>query len=76
MSNHSADNKNGFLTREVLKSFFAVTGPDGAHVWNPGQEQIPQNWYRRPSSNPYDETRAVVSIKLRSPTKHRSLTSH
>ena len=66
MSNHSADNKNGFLTGEVFKSFFAVTGPPGAHVWNSGHEQIPQNWYRRPSSNPYDAARALVSFHNKS----------
>ncbi|KAG7005412.1 sister chromatid cohesion protein pds5 [Physcia stellaris] len=64
MSNHSADNKNGFLTREVLKSFFAVTGADGAHVWNKGQEKIPLNWYRRPASNPYDATVAFADVAI------------
>jgi hypothetical protein len=61
MSNHSADNKNGFLTKEVLKSFFAISGPDNALVYNQGQEQIPQNWYRRPTSNPYNAPAAAVS---------------
>jgi hypothetical protein len=73
MSNHSADNVNGYLTRDILKSFFAVTGPDGAHVWNSGQEKIPLDWYRRPSSNPYDEVRAVVrksKPNLHCPTPH------
>lgn len=61
MSNHSAERPNGFLTREVLKSFFAISGPDDALVWNRFQERIPDNWYRRPSTNPYDEARAGVS---------------
>src|ERR1019366_7119486 len=28
MSNHSEDNMNGFLTRDVLKSFFSITGTE------------------------------------------------
>jgi hypothetical protein len=61
MSNHSAERPNGFLTTEVFKSFFAISGPPGNLVWNPGKERIPDNWYRRPSSNPYDAARAGVS---------------
>lgn len=60
MSNHSDEEKNGYLDRDILKTFFAISGEDGAHVWNKGQEQIPQNWYRRPSSNPYGAVPAVV----------------
>lgn len=48
MSNHSAENPGGFLTKEVVKSFFAVTGDEGNFVHHPGQERIPDNWYRRP----------------------------
>lgn len=61
MSNHSAENKNGFLTRSVLKSFFAISGPDNALVYTPGTERIPENWYRRPTSNPYGAVAAAVS---------------
>ncbi|KAL8669093.1 MAG: hypothetical protein Q9168_006302 [Polycauliona sp. 1 TL-2023] len=64
MSNHSADNKNGYLSREIFKSFFSVTGPDNAHVWNKGQEQIPQKWYRRPTSNPYDSKAAFADVAI------------
>jgi hypothetical protein len=62
MSNHSADNPGGYLDRPQLKTFFGVSGPDDALVWNPGQEQIPQNWYRRPSSNPYDIAAAALDL--------------
>ncbi len=48
MSNHSAEVPGGFLTPEVLKQFFAVTGDKGSYVHHPGQERIPENWYRRP----------------------------
>lgn len=64
MSNHSADQPNGFLTRDVLKSFFAISGPDNAHVYKKGTEQIPLNWYRRPVTNPYGAAEAAVSHSL------------
>lgn len=48
MSNHSAENPGGFLTKDVLKSFFSVTGDDTNWVHTPGMERIPENWYRRP----------------------------
>lgn len=52
MSNRSEENKGGFLGGETLKSFFAVTGEPGSFVHNPGQERIPDNWYKRPTSQP------------------------
>lgn len=52
-SNHSAEEPNGYLDTVNLKSFFGVTGSEGNFVWNKGQERIPNNWYRRPSTNPY-----------------------
>lgn len=54
MSNHSAENPGGVLTRKVLKSFFAVTGEPGSFVHNRGQERIPDNWYKRPALNAYN----------------------
>ena len=53
MSNHSAANPGGELTRSTLKSFFSVTGEPGSFVHNRGQERVPLNWYRRPSANPH-----------------------
>lgn len=64
MSNHSAERKNGFLTTEVFKSFFAISGTPGNLVWNPGKERIPDNWYRRPSNNPYDAARAAADVAI------------
>lgn len=52
MSNRSEANKGGELHGDVLKSFFAVTGEPGNFVHHPGQERIPDNWYKRPSSQP------------------------
>lgn len=44
MSNRSQEDQDGVLTREVLKSFFAVTGDGpGSFTHNRGQERIPEN---------------------------------
>lgn len=53
MSNHSAEVPGGTLTRETLKTFFAVDGEPGSFVQRRGEEQIPLNWYKRPSSMQY-----------------------
>lgn len=47
MSNHSAEEPSGFLDGETFKQFFAVTGNYPDFQWLPGQERIPDNWYRR-----------------------------
>lgn len=52
MSNHSEEVMGGVLNGDVLKSFFSVTGEPGNFVHNPGMERIPDNWYKRPSSQP------------------------
>ncbi|KAB8337271.1 hypothetical protein FH972_021572 [Carpinus fangiana] len=46
-ANHSAESPDGLLNKEVLKSFFGVTGSDNSLRVLPGQERIPNNWYRR-----------------------------
>lgn len=62
MSNHSAEAPTGVLTRDVLKSFFAVTGEPGSFVHTPGMERIPENWYRRPTLNAYDLPETVADV--------------
>jgi hypothetical protein len=53
-SNKSAEfPDNGILDKEVLKSFFAISGPDDALVYTYGHEQIPANFYRRAIGNEY-----------------------
>lgn len=47
--NTSAEHPDGVLGKEVLKSFFAVTGEEGNFTYNEGCERIPDNWYRRQS---------------------------
>lgn len=39
---------NQSLAKEILKSFFAVSGEGGNLTYNRGWETIPQNWYRYP----------------------------
>ena len=54
MSNHSAAEPSGWLDGEMFKTFFAVEGEYPNFKWLPGQERIPENWYRRPSTQMYD----------------------
>lgn len=54
MANHSAEYPAGYLSHEVLQSWFGVTGQDGSYTANQGTEQIPENWYRRALEYPYD----------------------
>jgi hypothetical protein len=64
MSNHSAENPSGTLTREVLKSFFAVTGEPGSFVHNRGQERIPDNWYKRPFANALNIPEVLADVQV------------
>lgn len=62
MSNHTASNPDGYLDAAMLKTHFGVTGTGDNLVWTPGSEQLPQNWYRRPSSAPYNIPGAVADV--------------
>ncbi|CZR58273.1 related to oxidase [Phialocephala subalpina] len=53
MSNKSAENPEGVLNQDVLKSFFAITGESGNFTYHPGQERIPENWYKRAVGDEY-----------------------
>lgn len=53
MSNHSKEEPSGYLDGYNFKTFFGVTGEPGSFKWNRGQERVPDNWYRRPSTNQY-----------------------
>ncbi|KAK5111540.1 hypothetical protein LTR62_004836 [Meristemomyces frigidus] len=53
MANHSAEAPEGILNKDVLKSFFSITGDDDNLKWTPGHEQIPYNWYRRNTLDAY-----------------------
>lgn len=52
MANHSASQPHGFLTHEVLASWFSMTKTsDGTYTATQGHERIPENWYRRKSDS-------------------------
>lgn len=53
MANHSAEYPSGYLDKASFMTFFAVTGESGAFEYTPGWERIPNNFYRRPLSDPY-----------------------
>ena len=54
-ANKSAAYPEGFLDRNTLKSFYAMTGTDDSNmVYTPGFERIPNNWYTRAIGDPYD----------------------
>ncbi|KAJ3982090.1 Chloroperoxidase [Lentinula detonsa] len=53
MANKSEEYPEGRLDREVLKSFFSITGPEDNLVYTPGQERIPDNWYKRAIGDEY-----------------------
>ncbi|SMQ51784.1 unnamed protein product [Zymoseptoria tritici ST99CH_3D7] len=54
MANHSAENPIGELNYDVLKSWFGIEGENGSYVAKQGQERIPENWYRRSLTAPYE----------------------
>ncbi|KAF7192099.1 Dothistromin biosynthesis peroxidase dotB [Pseudocercospora fuligena] len=56
MSNKSAENPEGILNKNVLKSFMSVTGPENNLKHTPGYERIPDNWYKRNPSDEYSIT--------------------
>ena len=53
MANKSAEYPEGYLNGETLKSFFSITGPPGNFKYNPGNERIPDNWYKRAVGDEY-----------------------
>jgi len=64
MSNHSEEVPGGTLDRETLKTFFAVSGEPGSFTHSPGQERIPLNWYRRPTTNQYNLVEVVADLAI------------
>lgn len=54
MSNKSAEYPEGYLNGDVLKSFFSMTeNDDGSFTHTPGNEKIPENWYKRAVGDEY-----------------------
>lgn len=56
MSNKSAQNPEGVLNRNVLKTFFSINGTDANPVWTPGYNRIPDNWYKRNNADQCEST--------------------
>ncbi|CZT15146.1 related to oxidase [Ramularia collo-cygni] len=53
MANHSAEYPRGYLSHEVVQSWFGVEGTNGNYKAVQGTERIPENWYRRAIDAPY-----------------------
>ena len=53
MSNKSETYPEGRLSKDVLRSFFAVSGPEDNPVYTKGYERIPDNWYKRAIGDEY-----------------------
>lgn len=53
MANKSEEHPEGVLNKEVLKSFFSISGDDDNLQYTPGNERIPDNWYKRAIGDEY-----------------------
>ncbi|KAF7342399.1 hypothetical protein MVEN_01828900 [Mycena venus] len=63
MANHSVECPEGCLSGEVLKSIYSITtAADGTLHYTPGHEQIPHNWYRRPTLDPYSAQHVIPDL--------------
>ena len=62
-ANKSAAYPEGFLDRNTLKSFYAMTGSDNSNlIYTPGAERIPENWYKRAPDDLYESPFAAADI--------------
>ena len=61
-ANKSAAYPEGFLDRNTLKSFYAITGPDSNLIYTPGAERIPENWYKRAPDDLYEAPFSAADI--------------
>lgn len=62
MANHSAEYPSGYLDKASFMSFFAITGESGSFEYSAGWERIPNNFYRRPLSDPYTLPDYVLDV--------------
>ncbi|GIK00968.1 hypothetical protein Aspvir_004998 [Aspergillus viridinutans] len=46
--NHSRENPEGVLTKEIVRSFYGIYGEEGNLTYREGWERIPENWYKTP----------------------------
>ena len=62
-ANKSAAYPEGFLDRNTLKSFYAMTGSDDSNLtYTPGAERIPENWYKRAPDDLYEAPFSAADI--------------
>ncbi|KAL4792210.1 hypothetical protein BDV19DRAFT_400698 [Aspergillus venezuelensis] len=47
--NHSTEQPDGVLTKEIVRNFYGVYGDDGNLTYREGWERIPENWYKKPT---------------------------
>ncbi|KAJ3855303.1 hypothetical protein EV368DRAFT_79782 [Lentinula lateritia] len=62
MANKSEEYPEGRLSRDVLKSFFSITGTEYDFVYTAGQERIPDNWYKRAIGDEYGLLSAILEL--------------
>lgn len=69
LSNHTDDNPDENLAKNVLRSFYGVTeNPNGSLSYTPGHERIPENWF--PRQTPYtilDFNAAEAALLVKQP---------
>ncbi|PGH35241.1 hypothetical protein GX50_01937 [[Emmonsia] crescens] len=46
--NHSRENPEGTLTKNIIKNFYGIYGEEDCFEYKEGWERIPENWYRTP----------------------------
>ncbi|EAW24610.1 peroxidase family protein [Aspergillus fischeri NRRL 181] len=46
--NHSRENPEGVLTKEIVRNFYGIYGDEGNLTYREGWERIPENWYKTP----------------------------
>ena len=65
MANHSTEYPIGYLSHEVVASWFGVEGTSGNYALvngKQGQERIPENWYKRANEYPYEVTYFLADL--------------
>ncbi|CZT40559.1 uncharacterized protein RSE6_00236 [Rhynchosporium secalis] len=53
MANNSAEDSEGYLEGEVLKSFFSIAGEEGTFQYTKGHEKIPDDYFKRAIGDKY-----------------------
>jgi hypothetical protein len=62
MANNSVEYPEGYLTADMIKTFYSVTGTQGNYIYMPGCERIPDNWYKRAVGNEYSLAAFILDL--------------